>query len=380
VRGGAGIFYRRFTTDAGLLVNRQNGVLEQEYVVVSPQFCPGTQGTAATGCPGAPTAGQLANAAAMPTVYKVSPNFRAPALVEESMGIDRHIGRILTIGATYNGVRAVHTQLTENENAPLPGTYAIGNTASGIRPYGNENIYEYVSEGLYRSNQLSTNMTVRSSRITAYGSYALQYAHSDAESNGVFPTNIYDLGADYGRSLGDVRHRASVGVDTELPFGFRSWANVQAASGAPFNILVGQDLNGDSQFNDRPAFATDLTRASVVATKFGTFDTNPVAGQTIIPRNYGQGPGLFLVNLAVGRDFGIGPRLTGRNLTGGKAPGARKYVAELWVETQNLLNHPNLTPPVGYLDSPLFGHSIGVTGGSSLTSDREIDLQLSLRF
>jgi hypothetical protein len=210
----------------------------------------------------------------------------------------------------------------------------------------------------------------------------LRYAKSDSENGSVFPSNSYDLGADYARSLNDVRHTVTAGGSVQLPYAIHSWGYVQASSGAPFDILVGQDLNGDSQFNDRPAFATNLTRASVVATRWGTFDTNPSAGQTIIPRNYGQGPGLFLVNLAMGKSFAVGPEVGPASAVTSAATGPteRKYTVDFWVQMQNLLNHANLTPPVGTLNSPLFGHSIGVTGGSSLSADRVVDLQLSLRF
>ncbi len=41
-------------------------------------------------------------------------------------------------------------------------------------------------------------------------------------------------------------------------------------------------------------------------TRFGNFDIRPKAGQTIIPRNYAEGPGFFSVNLRVGRSFSFG--------------------------------------------------------------------------
>jgi hypothetical protein len=384
VRGGAGIFYRRFGSDSALQVQRQNGVSEQEYVAESPQFCPssGINGAFVTilSCPGVPKT--TAALAATPTVYRVSPNFHAPYFIEASAGVDRHFGRIWTVSATYLNSHGVHTQVLENANAPLPGTYTPGNPASGVRPLGNENIYQYTSEGVYRSNQLTTNVTARAAKFAAYGIYVLRYAKSDSENGSVFPSNSYDLGADYARSLNDVRHTVTAGGSVQLPYGIHSWGYLQATSGAPFDILVGQDLNGDSQFNDRPAFATDLTRSSVVATRWGTFDTNPTAGQTIIPRNYGQGPGLFLVNLAMGKSFAVGPEVGPPSAVTSAATGPieRKYTVDFWVQVQNLLNHPNLTPPVGTLNSPLFGHSIGVTGGSSLSADRVVDLQLSLRF
>jgi hypothetical protein len=383
VRGGAGIFYRRFGSDSALRVQRQNGVNQQEYMAESPQFCPssGIRGAFMTilSCPGVPkTTGDLTALAATPTVYRVSPNFHAPYFVEASAGVDRHFGRIWTVSATYLNSHGMHTQVLENANAPLPGTYSAANPASGVRPLGNENIYQYTSEGVFRSNQLTTNVTARAAKFAAYGIYELRYVKSDSENGSVFSSNSYDLGADYSRSLNDVRHTVTAGGSVQLPYAIHSWGYVQATSGAPFDILVGQDLNGDSQFNDRPTFATDLTRPSVVATRWGTFDTNPITGQTIIPRNYGQGPGLFLVNLAVGKSFGVGPVRALTSAANGHIE--RKYTVDFWVQLQNLLNHPNLTPPVGTLNSPLFGHSIGVTGGSSLSADRVVDMQLSLNF
>ena len=358
LHGGAGIFYRRFTTDSALQVERQNGVTQQEYVVTSPGFFSTVPSIAALG----------AQAAA--TVYRVSPGFHAPYFIGTSIALDRQLGRHGTASVTYQNNRGVHTQLTENINAPLP---------NGMRPSGgDQNIYEYVSEGVYRSSRLTANVTVRAgSRFTVFGYYMLRYDKSDTDGGG-FPSNQYDLGADYSRSLDDVRHSATVGGNTNLQHGFHGSGYLRALSGAPFNIVVGQDLNGDTQYNDRPAFATNLTRPSVVVTQWGTFDTSPIAGQTIIPRNYGQGPDFFLVNLAVGKSFGVGPEM--KTVAGAKGPAPRKYTLDFWAESQNLLNHPNLAPPIGTLNSSLFGKSIAVTGASALSADRIVDLQMSLRF
>ena len=377
LHGGAGVFYQRFASESALQVARQNGVSQQEYVVASPAFCPDATGPA-MGCPGIPAVSALT---AAPAVYRISPEFHAPYYIEESVGLDRRLGRLGTASVTYLNNRGVHTQMTENINAPLPGSYSPANPASGVRPIGgNQNIYEYTSGGVYQSSRLTTNFTLRTKRFTAFGSYILRFDRSDGDSDGGFPSNPYNPGADYGRSLDDVRHSATIGENATLPWGIETWCNLRATSGAPFNIVVTEDLNGDTQFNDRPAFATDLTRPSVVATRWGNFDTSPMAGQTIIPRNYGQGPGLFVVNLAAGKSFSVGPEVN-TDESAAKGPMERRYTLELWVESQNLLNHPNLTPPVGTLGSSLFGRSLGVTGASSLFKPARVeDLQLSLRF
>ncbi len=359
----------------------------------SPEFCPGAVGPTAPGCPRVPDIAVLAAQSEAATIYSVSPRFHAPYYIGASLGLDRRLGHFGTVGVTYLNNRGVHTQVTENVNAPLPGTYNYVNPQSGIRPINqNQNIYQYVSEGVYRSSRLTTHVAVRASRFTIYGDYVLRFDKCDGDINGGFPSNQYDLGADYGRSLDDVRNMVTVGENSTLPYGIETSGYLQAASGAPFDIVVGQDLNGDTQFNDRPTFATDLTRPSVVATKWGAFDTSPFAGQTIIPRNYGQGPGLFVVNLAVGRKWNVGPEAKGMDPQS-SGPVPRRYEVEFWAESQNLLNHPNLTAPIGTLNScgsaqpagtpacnAIFGQSLGVTGGSSLSPDRVVDLQLSMRF
>jgi hypothetical protein len=54
---------------------------------------------------------------------------------------------------------------------------------------------------------------------------------------------------------------------------------ISITSGRPFNLTTGRDLNSDGLFNDRPAFATEALRSSVVRTAFGVFDTTPAATQ-----------------------------------------------------------------------------------------------------
>jgi hypothetical protein len=101
-----------------------------------------------------------------------------------------------------------------------------------------------------------------------------------------FPSNSYDFKADYGHPT-FMRHQRAFFVGNFLvPLGLRFSPNIVTASGAPYNLIVGSDWNGDGIANDRPAFATDLSRPSVVFTRFGAFDTNPIPGQKIVPRNY----------------------------------------------------------------------------------------------
>src|SRR6185312_8599737 len=146
---------------------------------------------------------------------------------------------------------------------------------------------------------------------------------ANADTSGGFPTNSYNLKADYGRASFDVRNRFFIGGSVSAPWGVRLSPFITASSGAPFNFTTGQDLNGDSIFNDRPFFATG-TGPGIVVSRFGTFSTVPQPGAAVIPINYGEGPAQVSVNMRVSKTFGLGPiieRDGGNNRRNGNAGG-----------------------------------------------------------
>jgi hypothetical protein len=380
LRGGAGLFYNRFTSGYVLQAARQNGITQQEYIVNDPQFYD------PNGSP-ANLASLLAGNQAQSSTYQISPRLHAPYSFSSTLSLERQINTWGTVTLTYLENRGVRQLLTDNINAPLPGTYNPAVPTSGVRPYGgNQNIFQYQSEGLNRSNRLSSNFFLHfKDHYLLYGYYALQ--HSTADTSGGFPSNQYNIGADEGRSNNDIRHQAFIGAGTDLPFGFHAFTFTRVQSGSPFNITVGQDLNGDSIFSDRPTFATDLSRPSVVVTRFGTFDTSPIAGQTTIPINYGHGPGLFIVNFQLNREFTFGPRLKpAPNAPAPKlAPGQkshidRRFSLTMTIDAQNIFNQVNLAPPVGTLNSPLFGRSIALASGGSTSANRVISVETYFHF
>jgi len=267
----------------------------------------------------------------------------------------------------------MHDPLTRNINAPLPGTYVLGDPTSGARPYGGtNNIYSYDSGGLSRYYRLLPSFSYSTSKgLFVNASYQLVWYTTDS-SGGGFPSNQYDLGVDKGPGYLDIRHRIILFGSVPLPWHFSVSGSLFANTAPPFNIVVGQDLNGDSEFNDRPAFATDLTRPSVVRTQWGTFDTNPLPTQQIIPYNYGRAPGAVRTFLTLTRNVSFGPE---QKMPGAKGPLPRKYTLGFVAVAENVPNHPNFAPPVGTLGSPLFGHSQDTLGPS-----REVLFETTLRF
>jgi hypothetical protein len=422
LRAGYGIFYDRFDQNFILNAQRLNGTTQQQFIVTQPDFFPSV--------PSPATLAALATATA-PTTYRIDPRLRAPYTMQTGFSIERQLGRYGTITTNYLNSRGVHQFLTRNINAPLDGTFNPAVAGSGVRPFGNVgNIYEYQSEGIFKQNQLITNVNLRvNTKISLFGFYALTFANSNANGAASFPTDQFNLSLDYGRAAFDVRNRLFLGGNWSLPHGFSLSPILQANSGASFNITLGQDLNGDSIFNDRPTFAAGASGANVKATRFGNFDVVPVAGHALVPVNFGNGPSQFSFNLRAAKSFGFGKRKEvagaqgqgrggqggggrgpggggerggfggggerggfggggfggggrGPGGPGGGAEGNRPYTLTVSAFARNLFNNTNLAVPIGNLSSPLFGTSNSLAGGffGSQSSSRRIDLQLRFSF
>jgi hypothetical protein len=408
IRGGYGWFYDRFNSTYVLDAIRQNGINQQQYVVKNPSFYEN-----------APSVSELSSLSSVaPTIYEVSPHMKASLNMQAAVGIEHQFGKIATTSFTYVNSRGVHQYLSDNVNAFLPGTYDA-TTGTGTRPNGiNENLYEFQSGGVYNQNQLMVNYNVKAKRVSLFGFYMLNFAKADTSGATYFPSNQFDPGADYGRANFDVRNRFLLGGNLQGPYGVSFSPMLVTNSGTPFNITIGQDLNGDNQYNDRPAFATSAS-TDTAQTSYGTFNLNPSANQARIPYNYGTGPGQFSMNMRVSKSFGIGPKVEGSAPSGGfggpggpppgggpggggppgggLGPGglsrsggpsrfdqaaARRYSLTFSAMTRNVLNNVNLAQPVGVLESPLFGKSNALAGGffSSPAANRSIDLQMSFNF
>ena len=408
IRGGYGWFYDRFSESNVLQTIRQNGVNQKQYVVENPGFYED-----------APSPSQLASSStAAPTIYEIAPHLKASLNMQAAIGVEHQFGNVATVAATYINSRGVHQYLSDNINAFLPQTYDA-TTGTGTRPNGiNENIYRFQSGGVYKQNQLMLNYTVKARRVSLFGFYMVNFARADTSGATYFPSDQSDPGADYGRATFDVHNRFLLGGNLQAPYGISFSPMLVANSGAPFNITIGQDLNGDNQFNDRPAYVTS-TSTDKMQTKYGTFDLDPAWNQARIPYNYGTGPTELSMNLRVSKSMGIGPRVEGGSSSGfggpgggpppgggprgGGAPGGglgpgglsrdngpprldqpvpRRYSMTLAAMARNIFNNVNLAQPVGVLESPLFGQSNALAGGffSSAAANRSIDLQMSFSF
>ncbi|MGB8010861.1 MAG: carboxypeptidase regulatory-like domain-containing protein, partial [Terriglobales bacterium] len=309
LRGGFGLFYDRFNQDLILNADRQNGEVQQQYIVSAPSY------------PTLPAIGSQTDS----SIYKISPDLHAPYIMQTAFSLERQVTKIANVTVSYLNTRGVHQFLSLVTNAPEPGTPGYPYPTGSLPTQAD---FQYSSDGLFRQNQLIANFNIRAgSKLSLFGFYSLNYANSDASGANNFPSDQYDLKADYGRASFAIRDRLFMGGTIGLPRGFRLSPFMIFNSGAPYNVTVGQDLTNDWQYNARPAFAASVSGSCLSPTQACHY-TIPTTAYTQIPINYLTGPSNFTLNLRLAKTFGFGPVVGGKNTAqaaggpgGGPPPG-----------------------------------------------------------
>ncbi|MGI9165940.1 MAG: carboxypeptidase regulatory-like domain-containing protein [Pyrinomonadaceae bacterium] len=432
IRGGGGVFYNRFSENSVLLANRFNGVNQQQFFVseaplfVNGQFVPPTA-SPLDAFPNSPSITGLS--AARQVTWRVADNLQAPTVYLGGVQVERQLPYRFTMFAGLFVNQIQHVVRARDINAPLPGSITTANP-SGNRPFGNVGeIYQFESSGRFKQSQLFIGFNNRFSRtLTFFSSYSLSKTTNDTDGQGgsLFPANSYDLSGEFGRAAFDVRHRFTFAGTVNLPWQVSLNPLILAASGRPFNITTGQDTNGDRLFTERPSFAPSSVDCNnpapnILCTQFGNFNLRPNPGDPLIPRNFGEGPSLFSVNMRIsktwsfgkvqsanaatqrspgqpsaegagsagprgggvpqivggggGRGGGVGGGGRGGGGGGGRGGGGgipgiggpgggvgetKRYSIQFSLNFNNLFNKVNLSNPVGNLSSPFFGESLGL--------------------
>jgi Carboxypeptidase regulatory-like domain len=449
IRVGTGFFYNRFSESNTLQANRLNGVsfiqtqvnepfdrneapsvIEQQLPNVAPIYSVLNQWspTAVPSVAGLPTTQQ--------TIWQVDPNLQAPTVFLIGTQVERQLPRNITMFVGFYNIRITHVIRARDVNAPLPFTITEL-TPNGRRPDPTQGeINRYEASGQFNQRQFFVGFNSRLSRMFQLsGNYSLSKTTNDTDGQGssLFPMNSYDLTGEFGRGSFDIRQRFTIFGTVNLPW-WKVVLNpfVVANTGTAFNIITGQDRNLDRQFNERPSFAgpnADCSAENIRCTRFGNFNLTPLPGEPLIPRNFGNAPGAFVVNLRISRAFafgninrgnaaaarpaggpggpggpGGGPAVAAAGGGGGPRVGAggpgpqgggggpaseKRYNLNVSLNFQNLLNHVNLGTPVGNLASPSFGESLGLGGafggfggggGSTGAGNRRIYAQVRLNF
>ena len=360
LHAGYGIFYNRFPAASLLQAVRENGVSETAFFAQNPD----TFSQKSDGSPAAPPVSQLT--ATEPTIFRVNPALRTSYNQIASLGADRDLGRRGTVSAMFLYAHGAHEYLTRNINAPLPGTFDPGLPGSGVRPLGTaQNIYQFSSDSNENDEVFTANTQVQLTRsLFVFAAYTLQRQANEGAGVSSFPSEPYNLRADYAPDAAAFKQVLNSALIWTLPHGLQAGLFFNAHSGTGFDITTGTDLNGDTIFNDRPAYATDLSRPSVVRTRFGNFDTLPLPGAALVPRNAGEAPALLWLDPQLRKNFHIGPRPSAEKIKAGNTAASaaasapsparpeRPWQLSFQVDAQNILNHTNPGTPIGVLPTP----------------------------
>ncbi len=443
-RGGAGIFYERFGENFTLQSERFNGTNQAQYIVTSNSTILGQPVFSSNGVTNVPTVEQIAAVAhGTFTVRRIAEDLQSPRTYQYALSVERQLPLKLRGSIYYFGSRTVNQLRTRNVNAPICPPFTLCPTTSAqvqlLRPDPSQgNIYEYEASGVSNQQQLGFSVGSQlSPKISFNANYRLGFAKSDSDGAGTFPAYSYDFSGEYGRSSQDIRHYFFLFGSFQLPWKVRMNPIIIARSGIPFNIVTGQDTNRDSQFYERPTFS-QLNNACIQrGLSYAFCDISGISNPstTIIPRNYGRGPGFLSVNLNFFKTIGFGksktqvaantdgqaPSAAGEGANRGNNRGARRggggaarggavgggfpgggghgggfgggtdkpYNLTLGLQISNLFNRVNFNAPVGNLSSSRFGQytSIvsGVFGGfggfgGNGTANRRVELSMRFNF
>jgi hypothetical protein len=294
VRGSAGVFYDRVPLRAlaNALLSAGNtadvSALRQVGVSLSP------------GQAGAPV---FPNILAAPIASVTLPNLTTMDRAmqnaysrQASFEVEQRLGVRTTVSAGYQYVSGNNLLVSVNQN--VPSCVAAG-TNNGCRPvsaYASNSQYSPLGASTYHGLHLSLVQ-----RPTRWGAYRVSYTLSKAMNNvGEFffssPIDPFDLSKDWGRSDDDQRHRLVVNGNVNV-LTLQVGGTLQYYSALPLNITSGvttiQATAGRPLANGAPSSSVSPPDAHT---------------STFVPRNSGDGPDSFTVNLRVSRVFAIGSR------------------------------------------------------------------------
>jgi hypothetical protein len=228
-------------------------------------------------------------------------------------------GRVVELGLPVS-ILSVNSTGSTNVNAAL-------SALNFLRPDPTRTqIEQLVSIGnsFYHGLTLELRRRFRRSRNGLSFSFRAAYTLSSLKDDGIVNTSSALVPGDFARELSrsilDRRHRFVFSGTFDLPSylgKLRISPIFRTATGAPFNIsLGGTDRNLDDVGTDRPNFSGNLDQirsrrpSDPIDPGLLTAFTQPAIGQIgNLGRNAGLGPGHYLFDLNVQREFRLGERV-----------------------------------------------------------------------
>jgi hypothetical protein len=322
-----------------------------------------------------------------PNLSAFDQDYQMGRVQQFSVNLQRQLADNLVADVGYVGTRGDDLFRTVNYNQPAPAAGAI----QARRPYtqyANMNTVASLASSEY--NSLEARLEKRYARGYSFlASYTLGKSMDDASGSGGtadsgVPQNSADLGAEWGPSVFDVRHRFVLSGIYELPWGSgRRWMSdsggvlgvlfadwqlngiLTLQGGQPFTPVLGIDNSNTGQLQDRPNVVGDPYAPGPGCEETRTADcwVNPAAFAR---------PDAFTFGNA-GRNSLRGPGTKNLDLSLVKAVrfgGANQL--QIRIETFNLLDWVNYDIPNRTALTPNFG--------KVFTAGPPRQIQLGLRF
>jgi len=299
VRGGFGIYYDQVLLNAPLLATI---------------FEPGRFNFQTILNPGYPDPFSNSNGVPIPLPANISILDRdntTPYKNVGSLGVQRELTSDMAFSLDFVYAVSYHLLLLRDANAPVQGVYPDPTIGVAYEP-------QTRGRGKYKAMQLGLIKRFGDS-FGAQLAYTLADTKDNTDGSQYTPSDNHNIESDYGPSSNDIRHTLNLAVDWRGPWGIVLGTSGSLLSSPPFNIITGNDDNGDTYISDRPA------------------------GEE---RNSGRGATLWTVNLRLAKAIAIGP--TNLNLI---------------VEAFNVFNHVNPTNYIGNMQSSLFGRPTAAATG-----------------
>lgn len=439
-RAGAGLFYQRLSAGTYSQILRFNGTTQQSFTIRNPVYNKDYK-------PGDPLPlscdDNLQNCVAKSTLQStiirtLDTGIRSPYSYNVNASVERQLPRGLAATVNFIYSRGLHQFRVRNINAirfdqlgsctsPLDINCTRPNKAQG-------DIYQIESSAKSEAKILAVQLNRRAGKyFSFFANYSLASVKNDSDGIGSPPPNNYDLSKEWGPTTFMSRQSFFLMGRISLPKGIGLSPMLNLRSGSPFGVTLGQDLNRDNNYNDRPLGITrnaDLP-ASLYAQVAGCRSSIPDptnAGKTICTQTLTQyltqnfpngikaiGPGTIGFNLNISKTFGFvkkkdNPNAAGGGMGGGGGGGRDgggrggggggmggmmggmgggggrggggfgggggaegfRYSLQVQAQITNLFNHVNPGQYSGTLTSPYFGASNSASAGRQF--------ELSMRF
>ncbi len=201
--------------------------------------------------------------------FAVSQDLKLPYLYNFNVNVEQQLGDHTIVQIGYVGTRGHRLAIMRDINAPAPSAAGLSQTRRPFYALYPDlqaiNELETIGRSTYNSLQMSL---IQSSWHGLSGrlNYTLGHAMDNAsEARNTLPMNSANIDQDWGNAAFDVRHVISAGFTYNLPalggsrlgdgWQFNVISTIQ--SGPPFNIVVGTDVDGTGDRQDRPNLVGD---------------------------------------------------------------------------------------------------------------------------